>query len=321
MIDRMDTPRILLIDDNPSIHSAMRKVLQRVSATPSALDDMEAMLFGEMTDEPHSDIPRDGRAFEVESAYQGQEGLRLVEKAVAAGRPYALAFVDVLMPPGWDGIETIENIWKVDPDLQIVICTAHTSLSWSEISSRLGPSDSWLVVKKPWDVIEVVQMAHALTRKWSLQQQVRERLTKLETLLRDRTDAMRRSAATRTTVIADLGEVERQMLRMLRSAARLTEDIGKRVDFSLDQLDGRADEIRSALERVSQLIADDVPGATGDPGDLTSILADLRSVAGMIGTLQQLLDPSGPPGDGDALANESARALTSLYAELKSGDD
>jgi len=59
------------------------------------------------------------------------------------------------MPPGWDGVETIGHLWKVDPDLQIVICTAHSDYNWRDISKQLGMSDSFVVLKKPFDVIEV----------------------------------------------------------------------------------------------------------------------------------------------------------------------
>ena len=69
----------------------------------------------------------------------------VLREAVAAGRPYALAFVDVRMPPGWDGVETITRFRKVDPDLQTVICTAYSDYSWNDIQRRLGHSDSLLV--------------------------------------------------------------------------------------------------------------------------------------------------------------------------------
>ena len=82
-----------------------------------------------------------------------------------------MAFVDVRMPPGWDGIETIARIWEVYPDLQIVVCTAYSDYSWEEMRAKVGQPDSLLVLKKPFDNIEVQQLAHALTKKWLLNQQ------------------------------------------------------------------------------------------------------------------------------------------------------
>ena len=110
--------RILVVDDNRSIHVDFRKILtdERTTAKARAV---ETALFGEATD------ARRSVSFELDSAYQGKDGYEMVRAAVAAGRPYAMAFMDVRMPPGWDGIETTTRIWEVDPDMQIVICTAY----------------------------------------------------------------------------------------------------------------------------------------------------------------------------------------------------
>ena len=91
-----------------------------------------------------------------------------------------MAFVDMRMPPGWDGMETIERLWQADPRLQIVICTAYSDHAWEEMLERLDPRDRLLVVKKPFDLIEVVQLAHALTAKWSLAREGEERQQQLE---------------------------------------------------------------------------------------------------------------------------------------------
>src|SRR5690349_24456963 len=105
---------------------------------------------------------------ELDSASQGQEALAMVERALAEGRPYAMAFVDGRMPPGWDGLETIVHLWKAYPELQVVICTAYSDYSWEQIIERVGPSDSLVILKKPFDAVEVLQLAHAMTKKWSL---------------------------------------------------------------------------------------------------------------------------------------------------------
>jgi PAS domain S-box-containing protein len=118
--------------------------------------------------------------FEVDSAYQGQEGVLLVKKALEAGLPYAMAFVDVRMPPGWDGVETTRRIWELDPNLQVVLCTAYSDYSWDEMFEKLGHRDGLLVLKKPFDAVEALQLAHALTEKWWLHQQFRRKMEELE---------------------------------------------------------------------------------------------------------------------------------------------
>ena len=111
----------------------------------------------------------------------------MVREACQAGNPYMMAFVDMRMPPGWDGIETIGHLWAINSNLQIVICTAYSDHSWEQIIARLGQSDGLLVIKKPFDAIEVLQTAHALTRKWLLHHEVNKKMDNLEELVRLRT--------------------------------------------------------------------------------------------------------------------------------------
>ncbi|HEX5221376.1 MAG TPA: response regulator [Verrucomicrobiae bacterium] len=165
--------RILIVDDNPSIHSDFRDILCAPKADNSASAKLEAALFDEDTTAP-AQID-----FELDSAFQGQEGLELVEQSLKEGRPYALAFVDVRMPPGWDGIETIARIWAVCPEIQIVVCTAYSDYSWEEMRAKVGQPDGLLILKKPFDNVEVQQLAHALTKKWYLNRQAALQMAEL----------------------------------------------------------------------------------------------------------------------------------------------
>jgi two-component system, NtrC family, sensor kinase len=177
--------RILVIDDTRAIHDDFRKVLCDDAAN-DRLDDLSQALFG---NEPSSTALR--LQFELESAYQGQEGLAKLIAARDEGRPFALAFVDMRMPPGWDGLETIKHLWQEDPDLQVVICTAYTDYAWSEVVQQLGNSDQWLVLKKPFDNVEVCQLASALVEKRRLSAQLRSKMHDLERLVDLRTAALR----------------------------------------------------------------------------------------------------------------------------------
>jgi CheY-like chemotaxis protein len=131
----------------------------------------------------------------VDFASQGTEGAALVERVRAENDPYAMAFVDMRMPPGWDGIETTVRIWELDPRVQIVICTAYSDQSWEGILRRLGHSDRWLILKKPFDNIEVLQVASALTEKWRLAEIAKRWVQDLETQLERRTRDLQRSNA------------------------------------------------------------------------------------------------------------------------------
>jgi CheY-like chemotaxis protein len=151
--------RILVIDDTRAIHDDFRKILAGPKDTPD-FDAIEADLFG-----GHDPVSPAAR-FQLDSAYQGQEGFELIKRAAVEGRPYAMAFVDMRMPPGWDGIETIEQIWKYDADMQIVVCSAYSDYSWSEMLQKLGNSDRLVILKKPFGNAQVLQLASSLCEQW-----------------------------------------------------------------------------------------------------------------------------------------------------------
>jgi signal transduction histidine kinase len=200
--DRASSHRLLIVDDNPSIHDDIRKTVCP-DALPLDVADDETAIFGtEATKEPPA-------SFRVDSAYQGQEGLAMVERALAEEQSYSLAFVDVRMPPGWDGVETIERLWKADPRLQIVICTAYSDHSWEDIQSRLGASDSLLVLRKPFDRIEVLQIAHALTRKWDLAREAQMSIDELNSKVAERTRALETEMAERARLEGSLRQVQK----------------------------------------------------------------------------------------------------------------
>ena len=118
--------RILVVDDNPAIHTDFKKILQEGLNGAKHLESAEAIIFGDTKETTTGEL----QAFELDSAMQGGAGVSMVRLALEAGRPYATAFVDVRMPPGLDGIETVARMWEVQPDLQVVICTAYSDYSW-----------------------------------------------------------------------------------------------------------------------------------------------------------------------------------------------
>jgi two-component system, cell cycle sensor histidine kinase and response regulator CckA len=177
--------RILVVDDNPAIHDDFRKILcPSISASSAKAARLAAEFFDDAPEEQAA------IAFEMDSAFQGQEALLKIQAAEAAGRPYSLAFMDVRMPPGWDGVETISQIWRQYPRIQVVICTAYSDYSWGEILGKLGETDSLVILKKPFDNVEVLQLAHTLTKKWSLNRQASLRMADLDGIVQRRTQEL-----------------------------------------------------------------------------------------------------------------------------------
>lgn len=181
-----DCSRLLVIDDNPAIHEDFRKVFASASGSPEQ-SDLESAFFG-------SSSPPGAVAtlrFDVEDAFQGEEGVEKLVSAMKRDEPFEVAFVDMRMPPGWDGLETIRRLWNHDPDLQIVICTAFSDYSWEDFFSRLGARDGLLILKKPFDHAEVLQLACALSKKRKMTRLASARMATMEQLVADRTEQLR----------------------------------------------------------------------------------------------------------------------------------
>lgn len=199
--------RILVIDDMESIHEDFKKILTpSVNASNQALNEMNNKLFDHPTMSELSLPP-----FIIDSAFQGQEGVRLVKEALNNNLPYAIAFVDVIMPPGEDGIETIHRIWEIDEDIQTVICTAYTKYTWEDIQRQFGSSDRLFIIKKPFDNIEILQLATVLTKRWNLNQSIKDQLSFLQNRTAKPSDSMEKSLDTLNSAVKNLKKLNEKL--------------------------------------------------------------------------------------------------------------
>ncbi|MDZ4288543.1 MAG: PAS domain S-box protein, partial [Prosthecobacter sp.] len=228
--------RILIVDDNRAIHDDFHKILGPPSSEDEEMEAAEARLFGSAQ----------SVWFDIDAASQGEEALKMVEKALAEGRPYALAFVDVRMPPGWDGIETTGRLWEVSPNLQVVICTAYSDCAWNEMQERIKPRDRLVILKKPFDSIEVLQLANALTEKWRLEEEAKSTLTNLDRLVKQRTSDLEQSQ------LAALNMMD-EAVRQRKNKERAYEDLKREVS-ERSRLEEQFREQASLLDKARDAI-------------------------------------------------------------------
>ncbi len=184
-----NTSRILLVDDNEAIHEDIEAILSNHQTdADDELQELEGALFGDSVS-GNTDVIEEIQ-YRIDHAYQGEEAIRKVKEASENKDPYSLVFMDVRMPPGMDGIEAIQHIWKDYPFIEMVICTAYSDYSWDEIVQNLGSSDKLLFMKKPFDATALKQTALTLTTKWNLQQKAIEYTDQLEKEVAERTSEL-----------------------------------------------------------------------------------------------------------------------------------
>ena len=164
--------RILVVDDQEEIHNDFEEMLAPAS-TRRATDDM-ASAFAPGTGRPF--LPK----FELSHATSGGEACDMVRAGRESNRPFALAYVDVRMPPGADGIETVRRIREFEQDMEIVIMTAYSDKTLPEIVADMEVLHKLLYIRKPFSREEIQQITLSLTAKWNIEQELARHRRELE---------------------------------------------------------------------------------------------------------------------------------------------
>ena len=250
--------RVLLVDDNEAIHGDYRSLLAfERNDELDELDELERLALGEPVEPtPKLELP----SYRFDSVYQGQDALAAVSRSVAEGDPYAVAFVDLRMPPGWDGLTTIKRIWEVDANIQVVVCSAFSDFSWRDIVNELGATDRLLLLRKPFDASAVRQLALAMTRKWYLDRAYRQQVSSLEQTVAERTLELRTALEALEQRNAELSQATVQATEASRAKSRFLAHMSHELRTPLNGVLGAAQllsssELDRAQERLVALVS------------------------------------------------------------------
>jgi two-component system, NtrC family, sensor kinase len=241
-------PRILLVDDNEVLLADYRKILEppRRAALDLELDELEALATGGVSVRPSRPVRPH---YDLTAVNQGDAALVAVDAARASGRPYSVVFLDVRMPPGIDGVETAARLWREHPDLEIVLCSAHNDYSWDDLTRALGQTDHLLVLRKPFDAIEVRQLAASLTEKWVRGRRLVQHIKELDTAIQAEVEAR----------IAERAQHESEMRRRERLQV-----LGRLAAGLVHEISTPAQLASNSLEVIKEIGGDLSAFAAGD---------------------------------------------------------
>ena len=164
--------RVLIVDDQHEIHEDFAEMLKPILARPST-HDLAAAFMGE---EEEEGFPPE---FELLHASNGEEAYEIVRAGKESNRPVAVAYIDIRMPPGIDGIETIRRVRKIDRDIEIVIMTAYTDRTLPEIVHDMELLHKLLYIRKPFAHEEIQQITLSLVGKWNVERDLAEKRRQL----------------------------------------------------------------------------------------------------------------------------------------------
>ena len=322
--------RVLVVDDNVAIHADYAKILAPLMpmADPDALarPALERPASGLVSAVRN---PGTSPSYEMVSAFQGRQALGCVDEAVRAGNPFALAFVDMRMPPGWDGLETIEHLWALDPALQVVICSALSDYDWHDVLERLGHPNNLLVINQPFDAIEVLQSANALTGKWHIERQLQRHLARLEDTVKLRTLNLDEKdlQLNEQTRLRRLAEADLALAQKLEAVGRLAAGIAHEINTPIQYISDSVHFLGTAFDELLAVVAAAqaecavAPRFLGDLGFLRDEvpLAIERTIEGTqrVATIVRAMKDFAHPDASEMAASDVNRAIeTTLLIAL-----
>jgi len=172
----MNKSRILVVDDEKSIIDSYLQILRpKSSPSKNKFIQTAAALFAQRkTTMEEAPLHMSEDLYEVLTANDGLQAVNIVKESIHTGNPISLIFLDMRMPPGINGRETAKQIRELDKNVEIVIMTAYSDYTYTEIIEKIGTADRLLYLNKPFDVLQISQLALSLTNRWLAEEELKK---------------------------------------------------------------------------------------------------------------------------------------------------
>jgi signal transduction histidine kinase len=280
-----DQLRILVADDEPSILDLYKNVLSPDKAVDkqfSDIDELAGKLFGKKENKKTSET-----TFDTVFCRQGDEALEAVKASLKENKPFSVAFLDVRMPPGPDGIWVAQQIRKLDSNIEFVVVTGYSDVQPEEIAARVQPAQKLLYIQKPFHPQEITQFASALGSKWWMEGELLKFNKELESQVKERTADLEK----RNEHLSQEIEIRKRVEAELKDTKELAEKANLTKSVFLANM---SHELRTPLNHImgfTELVLDKNFGELNDTQE--EYLGDvLNSSKHLLSLINDILDLS-----------------------------
>ncbi len=233
-------PKILIVDDEPDIQRVIGDILNP-DEKDNNLKELKSTLFGDENEEVLEEV-----IYDISYANQGEEAVEKIRESKQLHQPFSLIFMDIRMPPGIDGILTIQKVWEIDPRVEVCLCSAYSDYTWDQVILKLGITDKFMILKKPFVPEEISQLALSLTKKWSL-------LNNLESIVHERTLQLEKANQSKNDFLSKMSHEIRTPMNAIMGFGEILQSIiidGKQKEY----LNAISQSSRSLLRLINDIL-------------------------------------------------------------------